>query len=233
MKVFKNVNTPLFSETEKENEKRTAQHYIFFGGSFDPLHNGHIALVNFVLEKKKFDKIFLVPVPEAPHKEQALFAYSTRLAFLQKTFANKCYKNKIQVSSIEKELPPPQYTYRTMQALEKKFPQAVWSILMGQDSFASLHKWKNAQELTACYQIYVAYRGKKEKAALELPSLNFAFAPLFLPNSLWDISSTMIKKDLTKHEFFDKQARQAFLQKWKTKVPPAVLTELTAMLENL
>lgn len=206
--------------------------YLLFGGSFDPVHNGHVALVKFIAAKKNFDKIFLVPVANAPHKEEALFSYKQRFLFLQKIFLSKKYSEFVKdttevfLSDIEKHLPAPQYSYRTLQELEKKY-SGNWSVLMGQDSFVHFASWKNAALIAKKYPLYVAARkDAKENAS----SLEFIQEPIFLKNSLWNISSSQIKKQLLDlQELLRQKNFELFKKKeedLKKNIPPEIFTEL-------
>lgn len=165
--------------------------YAFFGGSFDPPHRGHVALVNFIFKKRIFDVIFIVPVPDAPHKEKSFFSYEKRLQFLHDIFSKKKYAQQVVVSDIESKLPSPQYSYITLRKLQQHY-SGDWSIILGMDSFATLPKWKNWQELAENYQMYVVGRKHKKQDT----EVSFAYPPVFFQNKRWNFSSSKIKKEL-------------------------------------
>lgn len=178
----------------------TPKKYAFFGGSFDPPHRGHVALLNFIFKKKIFDVIFIVPVPDAPHKEPSFFSYQERLKFLHTIFNKKKYCQKVVVSDIERQLPSPQYSYRTLRELKKKY-SGTWSIILGMDSFVTLSSWKNYQELADNYPIYIVGRKHKTKNT----KITFAYPPVFFQNKRWNVSSSKIKQKLQQFKSLTKE----------------------------
>ena len=124
-----------------------------FFGSFDPVHLGHEMIVSNILKKKYFNQIWIILSPQSPHKtSQIISKKEDRLCMLNKTFNNT--KN-IFISNVEFELQKPNYTIDTMLYLKKKFPNHVFSLIMGSDNFLKIHTWKNYKDIINNYKFYV------------------------------------------------------------------------------
>ncbi|MRN04949.1 nicotinate (nicotinamide) nucleotide adenylyltransferase [Riemerella anatipestifer] len=124
-----------------------------FFGSFNPIHIGHLILANYILEHSDMDELWFVVSPQNPFKEKkSLLADHNRLEMVE--LAIKNYP-KMRASNIEFSLPQPSYTIDTLTYLHEKYPDHNFSLIMGEDNLASLHKWKNADRLVEQYQIIV------------------------------------------------------------------------------
>ncbi|MBM3411905.1 MAG: nicotinate-nucleotide adenylyltransferase [Bacteroidetes bacterium] len=122
-------------------------------GSFNPIHNGHLIVANYLLNQTDIEKLWLVVSPQNPNKqENSLLNEYQRLHLTKLATEND---ERIKVSDIEFNLPRPSYTIDTLTYLSEKYPQHQFSILMGADSFQNLPNWKNANQLLANYPIYV------------------------------------------------------------------------------
>jgi len=122
-------------------EKLTA----VFGGTFDPVHSGHIGLAEYLLKTGRADRIVFLPAPHPPHKpgnEPAPFA--DRVAMLREVIGPH---PGMSVSELEAERPGPSYTVDTLDILKQRYPaeQFVWVI--GSDSLNQLHLWHEAERL--------------------------------------------------------------------------------------
>lgn len=122
-------------------------------GSFNPVHNGHLIVANYILNETDIQKLWLVVSPQNPlKKEHALLNEYHRLHLAKLATEND---NRIEASDIEFSLPRPSYTIDTLTYLSEKYPQHIFSIIMGADSFQNLTQWKNYEQLVANYEIYV------------------------------------------------------------------------------
>lgn len=156
-----------------------------FGGSFNPIHNGHIALAEAVLTVRLADEVWLMVSPQNPLKQQAdLLAETTRLWLAQKALSGR---ERIKVSDFEFHLPRPSYTWNTLQALHEAYPDVTFSLLIGGDNWQCFHKWAHYAEILANYSIIVYPRAESDVDEQELPAnVTLLHVPLF-PYSSTDI----------------------------------------------
>jgi nicotinate-nucleotide adenylyltransferase len=122
-------------------------------GTFNPIHIGHLIIANHIAEYTDLEQIWMVVTPHNPlkNKKTILDDYQRlQLVFL----ATKNYP-KIKPSDIEFKLSQPNYTVNTLAHLQDKFPQHVFSLIMGEDNLNSLHKWKNYEIILENHEVYV------------------------------------------------------------------------------
>ena len=115
------------------------------GGSFDPVHLGHVRLAEKMLKSHALARIYFVPVKRSPFKTVPPRASAKdRLAMLNLAIGdNPCFLT----SSCELDRPAPSYTIHTIKYFKKRFPGAEIFLLMGIDSLKHLGKWKNSAEI--------------------------------------------------------------------------------------
>ncbi len=122
-------------------------------GSFNPVHNGHMVIANYMAEFTDLDRVWLVVSPHNPLKPLgSLLADHHRLTLVTKAIGD--YR-KLKASNIEFGLTKPSYTINTLVHLQEKYPKNKFVLIMGSDSLATLHKWKNYEMILADYEIYV------------------------------------------------------------------------------
>ncbi len=123
-----------------------------YGGSFDPPHLGHLAVLQDLLSKNLFAEIWLVPVFAHPFGK-SLTEFEHRLNMLKILCA--ALKNApVKICEIEKKLPSPSYTLTTVQSLKQEFPDLEFQILVGSDVKDSLAKWHKIEELKKIATFY-------------------------------------------------------------------------------
>ncbi|WP_438961815.1 nicotinate (nicotinamide) nucleotide adenylyltransferase [Nonlabens sp.] len=158
-------------------------------GTFNPVHIGHLAIANYLIENSNLDEIWMVVTPHNPHKKKSsLLNDYQRLHMVH--IATEDYL-KIKDSSVEFHLPQPNYTVNTLAHLTEKYPDNEFTLIMGEDNLKSLHKWKNYQVLLEEYHIIVYPRiskGTIPEDLLNHKSVTRIDAPIM------EISSTMIRK---------------------------------------
>ncbi len=160
-----------------------------FFGSFNPIHNGHLMIANYMLEFTRLDQIFFVVSPQNPFKEQKnLLDEHHRLALVQEAIGDN---NKYRACNIEFKMPKPSYTIDTLIYLKEKYPEKEFSLIMGSDNLLHFHKWKNYKEIINNHSIYVYPRpGFDAKSANIQKNIVFTDAPLI------EISSSFIRKSI-------------------------------------
>ena len=160
-----------------------------FFGSFNPVHVGHLIIANFMATQTDLDKVWLVVSPQNPLKPKKTLARDyDRLHLVQLGIGDN---PKIQASNVEFDLPKPSYTIDTLAFLKEKYPDRSFALIMGGDNLASLHLWKNYEQILAGYDIYVYKRPAYEVGELAAhPRVRICEAPLL------DISATYIRECL-------------------------------------
>lgn len=125
-------------------------------GSFNPVHIGHLIIANHVLNETELDKIWFIISPQNPFKENSsLLNEYDRLHLLRSAVEDD---PRMKVSDIEFYLPRPSYTINTLTYLNEKYPDNVFFILMGSDSFQNIDKWKNYESILKNHTIYIYKR---------------------------------------------------------------------------
>jgi len=135
----------------------------FFGGTFNPVHNGHVKLLENAKEYFDFDKIIVIPTNIPPHKE-AVFSVSDddRLNMCKLAFDGIA-----EVSDYEIAENTISYTINTMRYFKEIYPDDEFYFLMGSDMLFMFEKWNSYKELISLISIIVASREEDELKALE------------------------------------------------------------------
>ena len=190
MKPSNNITqqkTPLPSEGSGEAFPLSGEASIgIFGGSFNPIHNGHIALAKAFLEEENLDEVWFMVSPQNPFKvNQQLLADHLRLDLVHKATADNPH---FKASDYEFQLPKPSYTWNTLQHLSKDFPTYRFTLLVGGDNWEAFDRWYHADDILANYNIVVYPRRGQRVEIASLPA-NVSL----LQTPLIDISSTDIR----------------------------------------
>jgi nicotinate-nucleotide adenylyltransferase len=110
-----------------------------FGGTFDPVHYGHLIMAEQCREQGRLDQVWFVPAPRPPHKiEQPLTRFDQRVEMLALAIAGN---PGFRVDEIEKERAGPSFTVDTMVALEQRHPGNEYFLLVGSDTLQDLPRW--------------------------------------------------------------------------------------------
>jgi len=159
-----------------------------FFGSFNPVHIGHMIIANHMVSNTDMDRLWMVVSPHNPLKEKSSLAKDyDRLHLINITIEDDL---RLKASDIEFRLPKPSYTIDTLTYLNEKYPQHDFSIIMGGDNIANLHKWKNYEMLLSNYKIYVFERPGYEMGAL----INHPNVQIVPETPLLNLSASYIRK---------------------------------------
>lgn len=116
-----------------------------FGGAFDPVHKGHIAIALSALKKYNFDKLLFMVSKEPPHKSNHTASFIHRINMVQLAISG--LGDKFGVTDIEAKLKDLSYTYNSLSALREIYANDNIYFLVGSDIFASIEKWYNYKKL--------------------------------------------------------------------------------------
>lgn len=160
-----------------------------FFGSFNPIHIGHLAIANYMLEFTDLEKIWFVISPHNPLKNKAsLLPDYHRYEMVYKAIEDDFDMKAID---IEFRMPQPSYTIDTLVRLREKYPQHQFVVIMGGDSLESIPKWKNYENLLDQYQIYIYKRPLAQLSEELHPNVRLFDAPQM------DISASFIRKAIS------------------------------------
>lgn len=144
-----------------------------FGGSFNPIHYGHIALAQEILRQTDLDEIWLMVSPQNPLKQGAtdLLADHLRYELAQKALEGV---QGVEACNYEFHLPKPSYTWNTLQHLKKDYPDREFSLVIGGDNWERLSRWYHWKDILRNYNVVVyprdGQRGTVEARLLPVSS---------------------------------------------------------------
>ncbi len=168
-----------------------------FGGTFDPVHWGHISLAKDAAEQAALDQVVFVPARRQPFKlDKKITSGADRLQMLK--IATEGAQN-LAVSSYELDADGISYTYLTMRAMQELYGKdAKLYFITGTDSFLKIETWKNAEELLSSYAYIVGvrpgYRQEELDACMERIRKRYGTEVRNIANVQVDVSSTEIRK---------------------------------------
>jgi nicotinate-nucleotide adenylyltransferase len=155
-------------------------------GSFNPIHIGHLAIANFMVEFTDLEQLWFVVSPQNPLKEKkSLLKDYHRLEMVRLAVEDD---DRFRASDIEFKLPIPSYTIDTLAYLQEKYPGREFQLVMGADGLNTFHKWKHADLIVEKYHRLIYPRpGTDRDTASHLPNATMVNAPMM------DISSSFIR----------------------------------------
>ena len=124
-----------------------------YGGSFNPVHFGHVGLVKWVAEHTDLDEVWMMVSPNNPLKDSRELAdEQVRLEGVRKAIRGIPH---VVASDFEFHLPRPSYTANTLRALAAAYPQHTFSLIIGEDNLRILPRWREWEYIVANYRIFV------------------------------------------------------------------------------
>ncbi|MFT6180691.1 MAG: nicotinate-nucleotide adenylyltransferase [Paracoccaceae bacterium] len=138
----------------------TSRNIAFFGGTFDPIHEGHLEIAKKAVKVLKLDLVIIIPCRRSPHKaEKPGASDEDRLKMLQLATAHLPWA---RVNDYEFQKPPPSYTCETVQHFQDEFPSKTrLFLLIGFDQWEALPRWKNIETLARDVEFIVVGRRKQ------------------------------------------------------------------------
>ena len=164
-----------------------------FGGSFDPIHIGHAIIAQHIISSGVVDRLWLMVSPVNPLKvgKERQVADTDRLRMVEMVTRPM---EGVETSAFEFTMPKPSYTIDTLNALQAKFPEDVFYLLIGGDNWQVFGKWRNSEEILAKYHVLIYPRlGYEVNIPDELKErVQLVDAPII------ELSSTEIRERLAK-----------------------------------
>lgn len=164
-----------------------------FGGTFDPIHIGHMILMENVINNLDLDKIYVLPNSNPPHKlENKKTALNLRLKMVNEAIKDN---PKLEINDYDYRDNEIHYTFNTINYFKKSYPNDEFFFIMGEDSFLDIEKWKNYKEiLKENLIIFKRYSSKNFSLISKINQVRKYNKNIYLiDNIALDISSTLIR----------------------------------------
>jgi nicotinate-nucleotide adenylyltransferase len=165
-----------------------------FGGTFDPVHFGHLQPVQAAALKFRLDRVFYVPARLSPHKDTSPSDARHRVGMLALALEGRPDWS-ISLEELDRE--PPSYTIETLRSFARRFPDSELWLLMGTDALAAFGRWKEPEEILRLARIAAFHREPHVGAGLTLPAVDgLADRLIVFDAGSVRISSTQLRADL-------------------------------------
>lgn len=162
-----------------------------FGGSFNPVHNGHLALARRLLDTALLDEVWFMVSPQNPLKRHSdLLDDATRLRMVHLALEDD---PRMQASDLEFHLPRPSYTWRTLQEAGRRWPERDFRLIIGADNWLLFDRWRAYNEILARYGIIIYPRPGSPVDTYRLPD-NVTLVPMPMNG----VSSTEVRRRISK-----------------------------------
>ena len=158
-----------------------------YGGSFNPIHNGHIAIARKMIELAGLDEVWLMVSPQNPLKHSADLL-DEQLRFDMTRIALEPYP-QLKACDYEFHLPRPSYMWHTLQSLANDYPEREFTLLIGADNWTVFDRWYHADDIIAHYPIAIYPRTGNPIDTTQLPETVKVF-----DTGLYDMSSTLVRQ---------------------------------------
>lgn len=168
-----------------------------YGGTFDPIHQGHLHLIKQLFARDLVDELVVVPTGEPWLRDHAPFASAQdrlAMAHLAVQELPTAIRDHVLVSDVEVTRSGPTYTIETVEELKKFRPSATWFLILGSDAYASIDEWHRSAELQSLIEVLVIARDGEGFNIDALPVSasqirsqiqNHESAIKYLPESVW------------------------------------------------
>ena len=154
-----------------------------FGGAFNPVHNGHMAVAKTAIKEAKLDKLIFIPTGNAPHKKETEISREDRYNMLKEAISNE---EKMNISDYEIKRTEVNYSANTVEYFRSLYPSDELFFIIGDDSYRDLDTW------------YEPHRILKVCTLLVFPRMGAEVLPpaISLPMEIVDISSSDVREKI-------------------------------------
>mgnify|MGYP001431057345 CR=1 FL=1 len=165
----------------------------FFGGTFDPIHHGHLILASYAASSAGLDRLLFAPAATPPHKDRKITDVSHRIEMLLRAIDTD---ERFEMTTVDLDRDGPHYSVDTLAILKQSFPDAELFFLMGSDSYRDLPRWYEPMRLFDHASLLV---GRRPNSSYDQDALFRALPPArtmteFVDIPLIEISSTEVRK---------------------------------------
>ncbi|MBP7562778.1 MAG: nicotinate (nicotinamide) nucleotide adenylyltransferase [Candidatus Cloacimonetes bacterium] len=168
-----------------------------FGGTFDPFHLGHQAVITNVIDQLQLDELFILPAANPPQKESVLFSFNQRLYMVKMALSGM---DKVIVSDLDSVDGKRSYTIDLISSFKNKYPNREIYFIIGEDNVSQLKTWKNYRMLLDQVKIAVLTRNISDRD--QWSKLDYTDRLHFIKMPPIDISSSEIREKIQKNEDF-------------------------------
>jgi nicotinate-nucleotide adenylyltransferase len=161
-----------------------------FGGSFSPIHMGHLVIAEFIRSEKNLDKVLFIPLGIPSHREDDLASVDDRINMVKLAIKSNSH---FEMLDIEAKKKAKSYTVDTLRELKKIYPDDVFFEIIGEDSACYLNSWKEYEALIEETKFFV-FRRNGYSYDLGLKNVEVVDTPLI------DISSTVIRQRIIENK---------------------------------
>lgn len=173
------------------------EHFGIYGGTFNPIHNGHLHLIREASERLNFDRMLIIPTNIPPHKApKDLASNKDRLEMVRLAVEGM---DRVWVSDLEQRAKGRSFTILTMEKLRYLFPDKKFTLLMGADMLCSFDRWHRWRDILRIADIAAFARDEGEEAVLEKKAAELGRAKIIRVEPL-PLSSTMVREKIRRGE---------------------------------
>jgi nicotinate-nucleotide adenylyltransferase len=174
-----------------------------FGGTFDPVHLGHLIMAEQCREQAELDQVWFVPAARPPHKQdQPLTGFAQRVEMLALAVAGM---PAFRIEELEKDRPGPSYTVETLEELHRRHPDTQFSLLLGSDSLPDLPMWRNPTRIVELAELLIFPRPGWPLPSVDEVRQTLGLAPQFplriraIESPQIDIASRDLRHRIAQH----------------------------------
>lgn len=173
------------------------ERFCLYGGTFNPIHNGHLHLIQEASRQLDFDRLLLIPTNIPPHKKAKDLASNRDRLMMAKLAVQGM--DRVWVSDIEQRAKGKSYTVYTLQRLRVLFPDTLFTLLMGTDMLCTFDNWYRWQEILQMADLAAFARNDGEQAKLEKKAAELGRTSIVRVEPL-PLSSTLVREKVRRGE---------------------------------
>jgi nicotinate-nucleotide adenylyltransferase len=187
-----------------------------FGGSFNPIHIGHLIIAEYFFVQQNLDKVIFVPTYISPFKQDQikLIADEDRLAMVKLITETD---ERFELDDFEIESKGVSYTFNSVNHIKSRYPNSELTLLIGFDNLHDLHKWYEFEKLAELVTFCVANRKSDSPINEKMPSLGATVRLNYINSPKIEISSSRIREAIKSGEAFKYMLHPAVFEYIKSK----------------